>query len=151
MKRIILILLSTVFIFTSCDKKDVKSGVCLNLSSLNTAFSLIVDESEFKGNLKIENTKMTFLLNYPENVSGISFEITGENVSVICDNIKINQSFDVNNIFLSFYNCINDLKNAQDFVKKNGFYEYSGNSYFAKLDEKGDIISLKSKNYVFSF
>ncbi len=137
----------------SCEKNDVKGSVSLNLDSLNTAFSLEMKNSLYKGHMTFDgNELITMTFDFPQDIKGLTFEITGESVSVIYENINSSQpKSNLENVFFDLYNGVMLLKNNKEFTQNGEFYEYNGNQITAEIDKNGNVLLLSGSYFSFEF
>lgn len=152
MKRVLFGVLLIVLIFCSCNEGIEKSSVSLNLNSLNTAFSLRLNDETYSGDMKITDSgDIELAINTPEAISGITF-IAGEDTikSVYGETSITQESIDINNVFSQLYCAINELKSAAFAQTKEGF-EYNSSSFTAGLDSEGNLIYIKTQNGEFNF
>ncbi len=148
MKRVFLLLLPIIFIFSSCKSEDVKSSISLNLDSLNTAFSL--NDESFEGTMKLnESNEICVVLSSPEIINGLTFTVSADSVKSTYDGVAVSQNSV--GIFSEFYDAIQILKSATNFTPKDGFYEFSSDDFNALLDARGNLISLQTENGNFKF
>ena len=153
MKRFLILLLSVTLLFSSCKSKEVKSSISLNPDSLNTAFSLNLNDEKYEGIIKIaQNNSMEITLSKPESISGISFTVSENSVVTTYEGIVLNHSdLPVKNVFSEFLQTVEKLKTVTEYTPENGFYKYSSDSFCAMLDARGNIVNLNLKNGEFTF
>ena len=151
MKRIIATVLFILIIFSSCDNGIIKSGVSLNVNSLNTAFSLKVKDVVYSGEIKSgENGALTMMLTSPDDVNGLVISVNGNETVTQFDKIRLPVSSD-NNAFSQLYKAVEALRTAKDFTHTPDGFELRNDDFSVVLDSQGNLIWLKVNNGEFYF
>lgn len=151
MKRIIAIVLFILIIFSSCDNGIIKSGVSLNINSLNTAFSLKVKDVVYSGEMKSdENGALTLMLTSPDDVNGLVISVNGNETVTQFDKIRLPVSSE-DNAVSQLYKAVETLRTAKEFTHTPDGFELKNDDFSAVLDSQGNLIWLKVNNGEFYF
>ncbi len=151
MKRIIAIVLFIPIIFSSCNNGIIKSGVSLNVNSLNTAFSLKVKDVIYSGEMKSgENGILTLSLGSPDEVNGLVITVNGNETVTQFDKIRLSVSNE-DNAVSQLYKAVEVLRTAEDFTNTSDGYELKNDDFSAVLDSQGKLKWLKVNNGEFYF
>ena len=151
MKRIIATVLFIPIIFSSCNNGITKSGVSLNVNSLNTAFSLKVNETIYAGEMKAdESNGLCLTFSSPEEVSGFVVRASENETVAEFDNVKLPPAKE-DNAVSQLYRAVSALKTAENLSPVNDGYEYKNEAFSAVLDSQGKLKWLKVKQGEFYF
>ena len=151
MKRIIVAVLFLPIIFCSCNNGIIKSGVSLNVNSLNTAFSLKVNETIYAGEMRIdENNSLTLTMNSPNEVSGFVITINENEILTEFENVSLTLA-ERDNVLMQLKKALNALRTADGFVNTPEGYELKNADFSAVLDSQGNLKWLKVKQGEFYF
>lgn len=151
MKRIIAIVLFILIIFSSCNNGIIKSGVSLNVNSLNTAFSLKVKDVVYSGEMKSdENGALTLMLTSPDDVNGLVISVNGNETVTQFDKIRLPVSSD-DNVFSQLYKAVEALRTAKEFTHTPDGFELKNDDFSAVLDLQGNLKWLKVSKGEFYF
>lgn len=151
MKRCICIVLFITIFFTSCNKGNVENGVSLNVSSLNTAFSLKLNDVVYSGEMIIKENnvlKLTFL--YPEEVSGLIILADEETILSTLEGVSLYVSKEGNTV-AQLYEAVALLEKPQSFIKITEGYEFKNDRFTAVLDSQGNLKWLELQRGEFHF
>lgn len=151
MKRIIATVLFILIIFSSCDNGIIKSGVSLNVNSLNTAFSLKVKDVVYSGEMKVvENNILTLTFSSPEEVEGLIIAANSNETVTEFENICLTATSE-DNAVSQLYKAVETLRTAKEFTHTPDGFELKNDDFSAVLDSQGNLKWMKVNNGEFYF
>ena len=151
MKRTIIAVLFMPIIFCSCNNGIIKSGVSLNADSLNTAFSLKVNETVYSGEMRTgEGNNLTLALNSPDEVSGLVITINENEIITEFENVSM-PLMQQENVLMQLKRALSVLRTADGFVNTPEGYELKNADFSAVIDSQGNLKWIKVKHGEFYF
>lgn len=124
----------------------------MNYDSLNTAFSLKINDVIYTGKVKsTTDNSLSVLFDSPDEVKGIVLSIDENSMESSYNEIKISAEPEKPGVFRCFYKAVSVLRTGVILRPSDDGYEYTNEEFRAIFDSAGDIKWLKLPEGEFYF
>ncbi len=146
LRRLVSVLILIVFTFSGCGQDVIKSGVRMNVDSLNTAFILKFNDKSYKGNISYKNNRFEFDFTHPQEISGIKFFVYENTFGAGFDDITTEFVFSEKKQIVAICNALESLLAVEKFEYVNNRFEYKNALFKALIDQYGNLLLIKTKD-----